>query len=186
MTKRPYIIDRRKGVKAGQSEMELSVLVRGRLGIDVAPDQLRKFVCDQFTSLSILCHEIHEAGRSMTLADKVEKTGPCRETDGLIYRSIDPVIDNCWKYWSPAQLETIVPRYTASLDAAMTLLPEGVWYCLSGPHSATGGLYKGGGQRFDMTMGIGDDRSDGEAATAPNAVVAAALRYRSALEASHG
>lgn len=59
MAKRQPIVDRRK-VKIGQSEMELAALVRTKLGVDVAADTLRKFVCDHFHILSILCHEIHE------------------------------------------------------------------------------------------------------------------------------
>lgn len=64
---------------------------------------------------------------------------PDRELDGLIYRSIDPVIERCWPHWSRDQLETIVPRYTELADTALSLVPAGFyvelrqhsdgWYC---------------------------------------------------------
>lgn len=64
MAKRQYIVGRRDGIKSGQSEMELAALMRERLGLDIAPEKLREFVCDRFTILSILCHEIHEADKA--------------------------------------------------------------------------------------------------------------------------
>lgn len=119
------------------------------------------------------------------LADRIAGlSGPCRETDADIGIAIGMFSEKHgwpgggWVSRDEHSAVVAAPTYTGSLDAAMTLVPGGVWYCLSGPHSATGGLYKGGDQHFDMTMGIGDDRSDGKAATAPNAIVAAALRYR--------
>jgi len=60
VARRQHVVDRRKA-KIGQSEIELSVLVKKHLGIDIEPIKLRKFVCDKFTILSILCHEIHSA-----------------------------------------------------------------------------------------------------------------------------
>jgi hypothetical protein len=134
------------------------------------------------------------------LAERVEKlTGPCRETDGLIFKALEQREEDMWttfgddEVWHRQDPQDhcafdAPPAYTASLDAAMTLVPEGVWYCLSGPHSESGGRYRGGPQRFDMTMGIGEDRADGKAASAPNATVAAALRLRAraASESSHG
>lgn len=59
MAPREPIVSRRKS--AGRSEIELSALVKERLGINVDPRKLREFVRDKFVILSILCHEIHEA-----------------------------------------------------------------------------------------------------------------------------
>ena len=59
MAARDPIVTRRKN--SGKSELELSVLIRDRLGITIEPTRLRQFICDRFVILSILCHEIHEA-----------------------------------------------------------------------------------------------------------------------------
>jgi hypothetical protein len=108
------------------------------------------------------------------LAERVSAlTEACRETDGLIYQSIDPVIVQCWPHWNRAQLETIVPRYTASLDAAMTLARN---------------------NREAMTMIYVAHKSfeAAEMDDAPNlfprikAMLACNLRARAASESSHG
>lgn len=87
------------------------------------------------------------------LAERVEKlTGPDREIDALIYESvvglrqyesIDRDSGNLrLRYYpgSPGPEYGRLPRYTASLDAAMALVPEGhLWRCGYSrhvPHSA--------------------------------------------------
>jgi hypothetical protein len=129
------------------------------------------------------------------LADRVEQlTGPCRETDAAIKLAFAAQLfangatkDEAVRILGGDLYADPLP-YTASLDAAMTLVPEGTWYCLSGPHSQSGGIYKGGTPRFDIIMGVSEDRADGKAATASNATVAAALRFRAraSMEEHHG
>jgi hypothetical protein len=76
-----------------------------------------------------------------------ELKGPCRETDGLIYIATHiPVertgrIDHeggCVGWWpkdAPYQSAIEVPRYTESVDAALTLVPEGFkWKAGYGRH----------------------------------------------------
>jgi hypothetical protein len=67
------------------------------------------------------------------LAERVQGLdGPCEVTDGVIF----------WTLWPrggfdmpadfplvPTHPATIVPRFTASLDAAMTLVPDGWCWC---------------------------------------------------------
>lgn len=81
---------------------------------------------------------------SEELAKRVEAlTGPCRETDAEIYQAVNPhvkpVAGQIGRFFDPAKTTALaaarfvisngatgyVPRYTASLDAAMTLVPEG-------------------------------------------------------------
>lgn len=80
------------------------------------------------------------------LAEQVLRLSlPDRELDGLIYRSLDPVIEQCWPHWSQDQLEIIVPRYTELADTALSLVPAGFyvelrhhsdgWYCWIAEHS---------------------------------------------------
>lgn len=51
----------KRGKQAMSPELELSVLVRNSLGIDVAPEKIKTFVRNQFMILSVLAHEIHAA-----------------------------------------------------------------------------------------------------------------------------
>ena len=67
----------------------------------------------------------------LALADRVEAlTGPDRGVDEAIFEALFPRggfdnIPEAMRY-VPTHIQTIVPRFTASLDAAMTLVPEGV------------------------------------------------------------
>ena len=62
-----------------------------------------------------------------------------------------------------------IPAYTASLDAAMTLVPEGRWWSVNG------------GNRADVwASGYIDERWHATAATPALALTAAALRARAA------
>lgn len=98
----------------------------------------------------------------LSLADRCEKlTGPCRETDCLIFeaghRLLTPerrsTIDGepTGEYFDldGNQLPERAPRYTESLDATMTLKPEGYsfalgdlnevnfpWACVTDPNGA--------------------------------------------------
>lgn len=75
-----------------------------------------------------------EARKLLELADRVEKlAGPDREVDGLIYIALYIPAERAGRIdhingcvgWSPKDAPYVsaidVPRYTASLDAAMTL-----------------------------------------------------------------
>ena len=54
----------------------------------------------------------------LALADRVEKlSGPCRETDAAIW--------NACEAWLTS--DHLCPHFTRSIDAAMTLVPEGSW-----------------------------------------------------------
>lgn len=49
-------------------------------------------------------------------------TGPDRETDAEILILDVPRCADLLPHWSPEEREQIIPRYTASLDAAVTLV----------------------------------------------------------------
>lgn len=59
--------------------------------------------------------------RTALIARLEKAAGPDRELDGDIWRAIDPVADQCWPHWSAEQRENMTPRFSASLDAALTL-----------------------------------------------------------------
>lgn len=69
------------------------------------------------------------------LIERLERaSGPDRGLDGEIY-CLDPVVAPLWPHWTLFQREELTPRYTGSLDAAMTLLPEGTYLqILIGPN----------------------------------------------------
>lgn len=99
------------------------------------------------------------------LADRVEgASGPDRELDEHIKRTVEG--------WHAKARFDNPPTYTASLDAAMSLVPEGVWFHLSdyrkglGETGAEAHLY---GRSADWKA---------EAATPALALTAAALRAR--------
>ena len=71
------------------------------------------------------------------LADRVEALeGPCREADAVIWDALGLVHESHCRSWCRMDGRTDVtramflaawsPEYTASLDAAMTLVPEGL------------------------------------------------------------
>lgn len=51
----------KRNLPVDRVELELAMEVRTRLGVDVDPRKLAKFVRDRFHILSILAHEIHAA-----------------------------------------------------------------------------------------------------------------------------
>jgi len=57
----------------------------------------------------------------------------------------------CWA--NVAEDSHQILPYTTSIDAALELMLEEEWWCLSGPHSVSGGRYSGGSRRYDATLG---------------------------------
>jgi hypothetical protein len=122
-----------------------------------------------------------DRGELLALAERCEAaTGPDRELDGDIFCALGhaPFIEGAYcAYRSPA--------YTASLDAAMTLVPEG-WRWMAGHRefSHARGYVENGGPAF---VGVGTRRNPNRlwfettAATPALALTAAALRARAAL-----
>jgi hypothetical protein len=127
----------------------------------------------------------------LDLAARVEGlTGPCRETDCLIFemghRLLTPArrgtIDGepTGQYFglNGDLLPECAPTYTASLDAAMTLVPEGLTRLVRD------------GSESDCTgdnrpyANIGRETGEAHAATMELAVVAASLRARATLEST--
>lgn len=123
-----------------------------------------------------------EYAELLELAERCEKAeGPDRELDRLIGATIYqlevgrtvPGIEGCYS-----------PEYTASLDAALTLAPEGwpvfhLFNCHLGP------------DRWIWEADLAPQRSyadilRGQAATPALALCAASLRARASLEASDG
>lgn len=108
----------------------------------------------------------------LELAEKVERLdGPCREMDFLILCEIDP----------RAKATGILPgdpKFTASLDAAMTLIPGPDWeWSLE---VEMGHLYFCEDERMVAIVKMGDPMRGWEstAATPALALVAASLRAR--------
>jgi len=130
----------------------------------------------------------------LRLADEVEKaTGPDRRLDGRIWWHLQDK-ERLWRMsgmnaqraaWTESDLRKVVerdpdeygpvPRYTALLDAAMTLVPrDAVWSVNSDGESATGSVYR---RRSDGSF-IAHAGAVVEAATPAVALVACALRAR--------
>ena len=111
------------------------------------------------------------------LAQRVEAlTGPCRETDALVEASLGIVPDGsvrCKGGWIIDGSAVASPKYTASLDAAMTLVPEGwSWDISTRPDSSGGVVYLHSPDRTKWRD------TGGFAATPELALCAAALRAR--------
>lgn len=125
----------------------------------------------------------------LVLADRVEKlTGPDRDLEAEIWLACTPgATRNKWSYVHKATGrectvdETrdatdrliIVPEYTTSIDASLTLLPEGWWWsagvCRRENHASVGSeIGTVEGELIFETFG----------ATAPLALLAAILRAR--------
>lgn len=138
-----------------------------------------------------------------TLAEKVESlSGPCRETDadimvarGYVYRegmrSIGLTYGKAWdqhpyKEWVRSDdvvPDHAVPAFTASLDAAMTLVPEGEGIGWQVSSSGIAGIWRVstdpndyGGNRFPAPIWS----VSGNAATPALALTAASLRAHAA------
>lgn len=143
----------------------------------------------------------------LALADRVEAlTGPCRETDAEICRAIGwRNRDGFW--WEPAEVEIArkkrqsiygfpsygksIPGYTASLDAAMTLVPDGGRWFKCGvndpiTNAAQTRMFVCGPQddegRFQVS---GECLTDETAHGDCLALTAAALRARAMMETNH-
>lgn len=131
------------------------------------------------------------------LAARVEAAeGPDRELDGEIAKGIgwvfnpDTGISGFWRsMWLNPEGHADYrgpPRYTASLDAAMSLVPEGAhWHCgrhsKTGKHPRTGTTVDGGGDAY-LTPKNACEPVYTMAATPALALVAACLRARATEE----
>jgi hypothetical protein len=105
------------------------------------------------------------------LADKIEALdGPCRETD-LLIATITRKPQPSDKFFGKRQAKR-APRYTASIDAGITLVPEGCIWNLGG--SPKGGFASAG--LFGAMIQQGHDQIHAEAQTPAPALCAAALR----------
>ena len=120
----------------------------------------------------------------------LEGTGPDRELDAEITRMLLPPDADAvtrsrhgWSYrvfgpdgWDDEWLEN--KPYTASLDAALTLVPNGYWWQISSgkrrhydPQAGAELFFAGGPNRGDITVSA-------DAATPPRALIAACLKAR--------
>jgi hypothetical protein len=60
-----------------------------------------------------------------SLIERLEKaTDPDREIDRDIWFAQVPALRDCWPYWTAEQQQDMCPRYTKSIEAALTLAPE--------------------------------------------------------------
>lgn len=115
------------------------------------------------------------------LIDKLNAAaGPDQALDLEIARAVGAVTLHKVEADEPA-VES-APRYTGSLDAAVTLIPEG-YFWLAGhgrdsPHEPLGGA-----QVIDPESD--EDIGEGEASTVPLAICIAALSARQLLDAAH-
>jgi len=137
----------------------------------------------------------------IALAERVEKLGgPCRETDVEIARAVrwlpERVNPIAWdgrnyelapSYWFKDGFG--LPRYTASIDAAMTLCEPHWWINMSAPLSPDAYGYSRESQRRPRAgmECIGDPYSSGgNGATLPLAVSSMALRARASMTRTTG
>ena len=131
------------------------------------------------------------------LARVLEGEGPDRELDGEIEACLTGRVthprDPGWTFepqdveWKLARLADSpfisrasrpAPFYTASLDAALTLVPNGYWWQISSgkrrhydPQAGAELFFAGGPNRGDITVSA-------DAATPPRALIAACLKVR--------
>jgi hypothetical protein len=122
------------------------------------------------------------------LAARVEAAeGPDRELDALIYRALAGFPTEHWfRYGETHLTDERVPFVTASLDAAMTLVPEGVGDGITAEWNverwASNGVYP---EHVRATAWVCGARR-AYAATPALALVAAALRARASGEGEGG
>jgi hypothetical protein len=120
--------------------------------------------------------------KRIELAERCERAaGPDREIDMEIYRSLDHAIEQSWPHWNKEQQDMVTPEYTTSLDAALTLVPEGHDIKItqaSGPGRSD--WYGNCKLRNDWGDGI---CHKGNAASGALALCASALRARAAMNA---
>jgi hypothetical protein len=116
----------------------------------------------------------------IALAERVEAlTGPDRQLDRAIHQTVDNRIDpetmyetpTGWRDCETARLIAKTPAFTASLDAAMSLVPE-AWV------SVHGWDYPNSANRVIFMDDDGDRQFRGRATTPALALTAAALRAR--------
>lgn len=132
-----------------------------------------------------------DAAKLRELADKVEKlTEGDRTVDGLIYIATQIPADRAGRIdqdrgvvgWWPKDAPYVsaidVPRYTASLDAAMTLVPEGCLWTMDSfsAHGWSAGIWKSSNASWLVRAGRPRQRKKPALA-----LTAAALRARAAL-----
>lgn len=109
--------------------------------------------------------------KRIELAERCERAaGPDREIDMEIYRSLDHAIEQSWPHWNKEQQDMVTPEYTASLDAALTLVPPWSW--------RVGNLASG---RAFADLGTQKSLQCIEGATPALALCAAALRARATM-----
>lgn len=110
-------------------------------------------------------------GTTMKLADKIEQAeGPSFALEQEIFRFMNP----------QATDQSVPPNYTASLDAAMTLVPEGCGFLLTATHMEHWASIVVEGKLMDGTLTTGPSLASSRAATPALALVAAALRAKDA------
>ena len=113
----------------------------------------------------------------LELAAKVEGlSGPCREMDAAVDMAVNPdhrvmgdhIIDRMG-FGKP------LPQYTASLDAAMTLVPEGMTRLVrdASPRAMT--------NKTQCYAHVGNQHGEAHADAMPLALTAAALRARASI-----
>ena len=136
-----------------------------------------------------------DAAEIVRLAERVEQaTGPDRELDALVaattIRNLAATSFKTLQGWADIAVREkwSVRRFTASLDAAMTLVPEGWGWMVSQPNAkalASGLLKERTPVMGEVQYGC-DQRYAVAAATPALALCAAALRARAASTLSDG
>lgn len=102
-------------------------------------------------------------------------TGADRELDAEIWLVVESRIVPLWPHWDVDDREMMTPRYTASLDAAMTLVP--VYTDEDGEHPYDYIIeHTNGGLTIAARVGQQSDPSFGD--TAPLAICIASLKAR--------
>jgi hypothetical protein len=123
------------------------------------------------------------------LAERVEAaTGPDRELDEAICAALYPTYELPYAArCAPTHIQSIVPRYSASLDAAMTLVPEGWcktvadWWC--GDDKPP--FFADCGDLDALKADVDGIIFQAWAATPALALTAAALRARASIQDNH-
>ena len=123
----------------------------------------------------------------MTLQRRWKRlTGPCRETDAEIAVLVGDAPTEAHQNFTKPQRDHgefgvgsygmwTAPSYTASLDAAMTLVPEGLQRLVRDPSPTASG------NKTQCYAHVGWLKGESHADTMPLALTAAALRARAAL-----
>lgn len=129
------------------------------------------------------------------LARVLEGTGPDRELDAEIARALGwkPLYrDDYSKWWPPSAVADArerkrsilhhptqpLPMFTASLDAALTLVPEGYWWQIANGNRRYYDLQAGAELFFAGGPNRGDMAFSADAATPARALIAACIKAR--------